>query len=68
MKKIVRYVLGCCLLLVGHAGMSQQVFNVQAFGAKGDGKSNDAAAFQKAIDACHKAGGGRVLVPASKTF
>ncbi|MHC4743393.1 MAG: glycoside hydrolase family 28 protein [Planctomycetota bacterium] len=43
------------------------VFNVIDYGAKGDGKTNDAAAIQKAIDACAKTGG-RVLLPAGKTF
>jgi polygalacturonase len=39
-------------------------FNVTAYGAIGDGKSDCTDAFKKAIDACNKAGGGRVLVPA----
>ena len=43
------------------------VFNVLDYGAKGDGKTNDAAAIQKAIDSCTKTGG-RVLLPAGKTF
>jgi polygalacturonase len=38
-------------------------FDVTAFGAKGDGESNSSEAFAKAIEACNKAGGGRVVVP-----
>ena len=38
--------------------------DVTHLGAKGDGKSNDAKAIQAAIDACHGAGGGTVLIPA----
>jgi polygalacturonase len=38
-------------------------FVVTKFGAKGDGKTNASAAFRKAIEACSRAGGGRVVVP-----
>jgi polygalacturonase len=38
--------------------------NVRAFGAVGDGKTKDTAAFQKALDVCASAGGGTVSVPA----
>ncbi len=41
-----------------------RVFNIRDFGAKGDGKTLDTAAVQKAIDVCTQEGGGTVLVPA----
>lgn len=40
--------------------------NVIEFGAKGDAKADNTAAFQKALDAVHSAGGGSVHVPAGK--
>jgi polygalacturonase/lysophospholipase L1-like esterase len=39
-------------------------FNITRFGATGDGQKDCTEAFRKAIAACTKAGGGRVLVPA----
>jgi polygalacturonase len=39
-------------------------FNITRFGAKADGKFDCTEAFRKAIDACNRAGGGRVVVPA----
>jgi polygalacturonase len=38
-------------------------FQVTRFGAMGDGKTDCTDAFRKAIAACSRAGGGRVLVP-----
>ncbi|MBC7900327.1 MAG: glycoside hydrolase family 28 protein [Saprospiraceae bacterium] len=38
-------------------------FKITNFGAVADGKTDCTAAFAKAIDACNKAGGGRVVVP-----
>lgn len=43
-------------------------FDIRAFGATGDGVTNDAPATPAAIDACHQAGGGTVVVPAGATF
>src|SRR5687768_10642310 len=39
-------------------------FVVTKYGAVADGQTDSTEAFRKAIAACHKAGGGRVVVPA----
>ncbi len=43
-------------------------FDVRSHGAKGDGKSDDTAAFQRALEAAAKAGGGTVTAPRGNYF
>jgi polygalacturonase len=52
------------LSFAGSAFGADAMFDVRKFGAAGDGKANDAASIQKAIDACSDAGGGTVSVSA----
>lgn len=42
---------------------AERRFPIQDFGAVNDGHTLNTAAFAKAIEACHKAGGGSVVVP-----
>jgi len=53
---------------VASASPQADSYSVRDFGAKGDGKSDDTAAFQKALDAAGKAGGGVVYAPRGNYF
>lgn len=50
------------------AAPNPDVYSVLDFGAKGDGKTDDTAAFQKALDTAAQAGGGVVYAPRGNYF
>jgi polygalacturonase len=56
-------VAGALLPLPAHAA---HLFDVREFGAKGDGRTIDSGAFNAAIAAAARAGGGTVLIPAGR--
>src|SRR6266446_3092572 len=47
-------------IFLAAAASNPDVYLVHEFGAKGDGQTDDTAAFQKALDAAAQAGGGTV--------
>ena len=70
----MRQSLSACALLACLAAVAAAqtapnaptVFNVLDYGAKRDGSASSTAAFRAAIQACAKAGGGTVFVPAGQ--
>jgi polygalacturonase len=67
--EIVTPRIGCVLVSLIAAAASAEtpaVFNVVDYGAKRDGSASSTAAFRAAVEACAKAGGGTVFVPAGK--
>ena len=60
-----RRVVGVAIFaLVAALQLSAADFDVKTFGAKGDGKTPDRDAINKAIEAAGAAGGGTVIIPA----
>lgn len=56
------------MLTVSVRAATNDVYLVTNFGAKGDGKTDDTPAFQRALDAVGKAGGGIVYAPCGNYF
>lgn len=74
-KQICIFVLRLSLFMVVMLLLSKTILaaesdniNVRNFGALGDGKTDDTAAFQKALDAAAKVGGGVVYAPVGNYF
>ena len=63
-----RRAMGTVEQIHGGGSISPNTFarNVLDFGARGDGKTDNTAAFQKALDAVHSDGGGIVHVPVGR--
>jgi polygalacturonase len=59
-----RHISLCALALAAASWLNAAAFDVTAFGAKGDGKTENRAAIDKAIQAASAAGGGTVEFPA----
>mgnify|MGYP000952891044 CR=1 FL=1 len=67
MMQTIRALL-CLGLASTSLALAKDIYSVRDFGALGDGKTDDTAAFQKALDTAGKAGGGIVLAPRGNYF
>src|SRR5580693_412143 len=68
MKIILTFILSLGAVALAAAAPAPDQYSVLDFGAKADGKTDDTASFQKALDAAGQAGGGIVYVPRGNYF
>jgi hypothetical protein len=68
MNKTIQLLLALVSTSLLAANPPSSSYSVLDFGAKGDGKTDDTAAFQKAVDTANQAGGGAVLAPRGNYF
>ena len=64
-----RLLIFILLIIVASSGacrFQKSSFNILDFGAKGDGKTMNTVAINKAVEACNKSGGGTVMIPPGK--
>lgn len=66
MNIFILHLLVCSFLPDAPDPTLPKVFDIQDFGARGDGKTLCTVSIQAAIDQCAAAGGGRVYVPAGR--
>ncbi|OYU54797.1 MAG: glycoside hydrolase [Chitinophagaceae bacterium BSSC1] len=58
-----KYLIACLLLIVSQVSAQKKDYNIKLFGAKADGRTNNAIVIQNLIDKASAAGGGRIIVP-----
>ena len=69
MQSLAKTILaGAAVSLLTLALAAADAYSVRDYGAKGDGITDDTAAFQKALDTAGQAGGGVVLAPRGNYF